>query len=172
VQLRNVLRAQLFAGAAPAEALNQLNEFCVHMMSGAFATVVAARVDLRTGRMEAACAGHLIPYVTNSATTSPAPPASMAASVAAVAAPIRLSPPIGVKGITYEPTTFTIEPGHGLVMYSDGLVERRGEAIDDGLDRLAATLGDAGDASASWIWTAMASGNIDDDVTVVALRRP
>ena len=31
-QLRNALRAQLFAGAAPAEALNQLNDFCVHMM--------------------------------------------------------------------------------------------------------------------------------------------
>ena len=48
-QLRNALRAQLFAGAAPAEALNQLNAFCVHMMPRAFATVIAARVDLELG---------------------------------------------------------------------------------------------------------------------------
>jgi serine phosphatase RsbU (regulator of sigma subunit) len=74
--------------------------------------------------------------------------------------------------VRYEPSAFTVEPGHGLVLYSDGLVERRGESIDDGLDRLAQTLGRANTAPASWIWTEMASGTIDDDVTVVALRRP
>lgn len=160
-QLRNALRAQLFAGAAPAEALTQLNDFCLHMLPGAFATVIAARVDLDSGQVEAACAGHLMPYLTNSET--------------AVLAPIRLSPPIGIKGVTYAPSAFTVEPGYGLVMYSDGLVERRGEAIDDGKDRLAETLGRAGDAPASWIATEMAEtqlGNVDDDVTIITLRRP
>ncbi|MEE3066454.1 MAG: SpoIIE family protein phosphatase [Actinomycetota bacterium] len=156
-QLRNALRAQLFAGATPAEALTQLNDFCVHMLPGAFATVVAARVDLDSGVVQAACAGHLIPYLTNSAT---------------VLAPIELSPPIGIRGVTYAPSEFTVEPGNGLVMYSDGLVERRGEVIDEGLNRLAETLGRACDAPASRIWTAMDSGNIDDDVTIVALWRP
>jgi len=158
-QLRNALRAQLFAGATPAEALAQLNAFCLHLMPSAFATVVAARIDLASGHVEAACAGHLKPYLTNS---SPTP----------AQAPIRLSPPIGVRGVTYEPSAFTVDPGHGLVLYSDGLVERRGESIDDGLDRLAQTLGRADTAPASWIWTQMASDHIDDDVTVVALRRP
>jgi chemotaxis family two-component system sensor kinase Cph1 len=37
---------------------------------------------------------------------------------------------------------------------------------------LAETLGRAGDAPASEIWTAMASSNTDDDVTIVTLRRP
>ena len=158
-QLRNALRAQLFAGATPADALDQLNDFCLHLMPSAFATVVAARVDLASGHVEAACAGHLKPYLTDSSPT-------------ATMAPIRLSPPIGVKGVTYEPSTFTVEPGHGLVLYSDGLVERRGKSIDDGLDRLARTLGRADTAAAAWIWTEMASDNVDDDVTVVALRRP
>jgi light-regulated signal transduction histidine kinase (bacteriophytochrome) len=156
--LRNALRAQLFAGAAPAEALEQLNDFCLHMLRGAFATVLAARVDLGSGQVEAASAGHLMPYLTNSA-------------VPAIPAPIKLSPPIGINGVTYVPSTFTVEPGHGLVMYSDGLVERRGEAIDDGLDRLAERLGRAGNAPASRIWTAMASGHTDDDVTIITLRR-
>jgi chemotaxis family two-component system sensor kinase Cph1 len=157
-QLRNAPRAQLFAGAAPAEALTQLNDFCLHMLPGAFATVIAARVHLDSGQVEAACAGHLIPYLTN--------------SVTAVQTPIRLSPPIGIRGVTYEPSAFTVEPGHGLVMYSDGLVERRREAIDDGMDRLAETLGRAGDAPASRIAAEMALGNVDDDVTIITLRRP
>ncbi|OBI04372.1 histidine kinase [Mycobacterium sp. E2462] len=157
-QLRNALRAHLFAGAAPAEAFNQLNDFCIHMLPGAFATVIAARIDLDTGAVEAASAGHLMPYVTNSSTVA--------------YAPIRLSPPIGVRGVTFAPSTFTVEPGHGLVLYSDGLVERRGEVIDDGLDRLAQVLSGTSDAQASWIWAAMASDRIDDDVTIVTVRRP
>ena len=48
-QVRNTLRAYLFTGAAPAEALDQLNDFCVHMVSRAFVTVIVARVDLATG---------------------------------------------------------------------------------------------------------------------------
>lgn len=157
-QLRNTLRAYLFTGATPAEALNQLNEFCVHVIARVFATVIAARVDLETGEVEAACAGHLIPFLTK--------PGS-----AAFHAPIRLSPPIGVRGMTYAPSAFTIEPGQGLVMYSDGLVERRNGTIDDGLDKLAGTLGRVGDASATRISTEMASGVNDDDVTIVTLHR-
>jgi light-regulated signal transduction histidine kinase (bacteriophytochrome) len=161
--LRNALRAQLFAGATPAEALEQLNDFCLHMLRGAFATVIAARVDLRSGQVEAASAGHLMPYLTN-AKADPV--------LEAVPAPIKLSPPIGVKGVSYAPTTFTVEPGQGLVLFSDGLVERRGESIDDGLDLLAEILSRAGDTAATQIWTAMASDHTDDDVTIVTLHRP
>ena len=157
-QLRNVLRAQLFAGASPAEALNGLNDFCVHMVRRPFATVVVARVDLGTGQVEAASAGHLMPYLTNAAPT-------------AVAAPITLSPPIGVRGTAFAPSTFTIEPEHGMVMFSDGLVERRHAYIDDGLERLGSELGRAGDATATAISRLMASGDTDDDVTIVTLRR-
>jgi two-component system, chemotaxis family, sensor kinase Cph1 len=157
-QLRNALRAQLFAGTQPAEALNELNEFCEHMMPRAFATVVVARIDLGTGQVEAACAGHLIPYLTN--------------DLAAFQAPIQLSPPIGLKHVSYAASEFVIEPGHRLVMYSDGLVERRGEAIDDGIDRLRETLTRPGDAPASRIREVMEWGDAHDDVTIVTLRRP
>ncbi|OBK19532.1 histidine kinase [Mycobacterium asiaticum] len=158
-QLRNALRAQLFAGAAPAQALQQLNDFCLHMMPGAFATVIAARVDLDSGQVEAACAGHLIPFLTDSVGD-------------AAPAPIQLSPPVGVRGVTYAPSAFIVEPGQGLVVYSDGLVERRGESIDDGLNRLAQTLSRTGNAQASWISTALATHNTQDDITIVTLRRP
>ncbi len=157
-QLRNVLRAQLFAGSTPAAALTELNDFCLHMLPNAFATVLVARVDLDSGQVESACAGHLIPFLTS-------------ASRPVVRAPIQLSPPIGLKGVTYKPSVFTMEPGSGLVVYSDGLVERRGESIDDNMDRLAEAIAHASDASASWIRTVM-SENTHDDVTIVTLRRP
>ncbi len=157
-QLRNALRAHLFAGAEPAAALHELNEFCEHLMPRAFATVVIARIDLKSGQVEAACAGHLIPYLTNSAT--------------AFQAPIQLSPPIGLKNVKYAASAFTIEPGHRLVMYSDGLVERRGEAIDDGINRLKETLTRPGDAPAARIREVMEWGDAHDDVTIVTLRRP
>ena len=155
-QLRNVLRAQLFTGAAPAEALDQLNAFCGHMMTRTFATVIVARIDLATGHAEAASAGHLMPFIVSSTVD---------------AAPITLSPPIGVRGMTYQPSAFTIERGDGVVMYSDGLVERRRATIDEGLDRLAVILGRSAGVTASWISTAMASQETDDDVTIVTLRR-
>jgi two-component system, chemotaxis family, sensor kinase Cph1 len=156
-QLRNALRAQLFAGASPADALTELNAFSIHMVSRAFATVIAARVDPATGVVEAASAGHLMPYLTG--------------STPAVQAPVRLSPPVGIAGLTYHPSTFAIERGQGLVLYSDGLVERRHSTIDEGLERLAGVLGSAGSASAAEISTAMESGDADDDVTIVTLRR-
>jgi light-regulated signal transduction histidine kinase (bacteriophytochrome) len=157
-QVRNALRAYLFTGDTPAEALDRLNDFCLHMVSRAFVTVIIARVDLGSGSVEAACAGHLIPYITR--------PGQVA-----VPAPVRLSPPIGAIGTTYDASTFAIAPGQGLVMFSDGLVERRDEPIDDGIERLAETLGGAADSTATWISTAMASSETDDDVTIVTLRR-
>ncbi|MFB1296466.1 SpoIIE family protein phosphatase [Mycobacterium sp. pW049] len=157
-QLRNALRAQLFAGASPGDAVKQLNDFAVYMLPGAFATVLVTRVDVGSGVVEAASAGHLMPFQTTSAPT-------------AVQAPIRLSPPIGVSRAKHTQSSFVIQPGQGLVLYSDGLVERRGQVIDDGIDRLADVLGGAGDVPASAIWTAMSAGHTDDDVTIVTLHR-
>ena len=158
-QLRNALRAQLFTGAAPAEALDFLNEFALHLMPRTFATVIVARVDLGTGHVEAACAGHPRPYLTNAKTM-------------AVEAPVVGSPPIvGITGITYKPSEFTITPGQGMVLFSDGLVERRWATIDDGLNRLGEVLGESADAQATWIAKTMAASDADDDVTVLVLRR-
>jgi chemotaxis family two-component system sensor kinase Cph1 len=100
----------------------------------------------------------LIPFLTS--TSGPTVPA-----------PIQLSPPIGIKGVSYKPSVFTLEPGQGLVIYSDGLVERRGESIDDNMDQLAEAVGHARHASASWIRMVM-SENTHDDVTIVTLHRP
>lgn len=155
-QLRNALRSQLFTGATPARALAHLNAFALHLMPRTFATVVIARVDLNAGLVEAASAGHLLPYRTGPVVDQ---------------APVQLSPPIGVRGVQYAPSSFTLHRGQGLIMYSDGLVERRDSTIDEGMDRLAGALARLGETSASKISAALASTETDDDVTVITLRR-
>ncbi len=73
------------------------------------------------------------------------------------AAPIRLSPPIGVSGVTYAPSTFTIEPGHG----SGHVLRRSGRTARRGDRRRSRPVGRDSrpcrrSVTASWIWTAMA----------------
>ncbi|MDO3398888.1 SpoIIE family protein phosphatase [Mycolicibacterium neoaurum] len=158
-QLRNVLRANLFAGATPGTAISDLNSFSVHLMPRTFATVIVARIDIRTGHVEASSAGHLMPFITGSVDDTP------------TAAPIKLSPPIGVRGATYVTSEFDVEPGQFIVMFSDGLVERRTASIDEGLQRLSAQLAASRDRRAPRVSAAMTPNDTDDDVTVIILGR-
>ncbi len=158
-QLRNALRANLFAGAAPGTAISDLNSFSVHLMPRTFATVIVARIDIRTGHVEASSAGHLMPFITGSVDDTP------------TAAPIKLSPPIGVRGATYVTSEFVLEPGQFMVMFSDGLVERRTASIDEGLQRLASQLAASRDRRAPTVSAAMTPNDTDDDVTVISLGR-
>ena len=62
-----------------------------------------------------------------------------------------------------------------LVWYSDGLIERRGEVVDRGLDRLAAlAAGLSGTDAQQWcesLLTGMTAGQlISDDVVVACLH--
>ncbi|MGW0160648.1 SpoIIE family protein phosphatase [Mycobacterium sp. NPDC003323] len=157
-QLRNVLRANLFAGTAPGAAIAELNTFSVHLMPRTFATVIVARIDTTTGHVEAASAGHLMPFLTGT-------------DGGTFGAPIALSPPVGLRAAQYVTSEFVIERGQSLVMFSDGLVERRTTSIDEGLDRLSDKLDAAERFTASWISAAMTPNDTDDDVTVIALRR-
>ncbi|WBP93137.1 SpoIIE family protein phosphatase [Mycolicibacterium neoaurum] len=158
-QLRNVLRANLFAGATPGTAISDLNSFSVHLMPRTFATVIVARIDIRTGHVEASSAGHLMPFITGSVDDTP------------TSAPIKLSPPIGVRGATYVTSEFDVEPGQFIVMFSDGLVERRTASIDEGLQRLSAQLAASRDRRAPRVSAAMTPNDTDDDVTVIILGR-
>jgi serine phosphatase RsbU (regulator of sigma subunit) len=45
--------------------------------------------------------------------------------------------PLGFAAGSYPPTTFVMPPASTFVAFTDGLVERRGEGIDAGLQRLA-----------------------------------
>jgi serine phosphatase RsbU (regulator of sigma subunit) len=70
----------------------------------------------------------------------------------------------------------TLAPGAALVLYSDGLVERRGEPITAGLERLRTAAARAGDAGAGTLCDRLVerlgvARAREDDVVVVCLRR-
>jgi two-component system, chemotaxis family, sensor kinase Cph1 len=157
-QLRNALRAHLFGGSAPDVALRQTNEFCLHLSPGAFATVIAACIDLTDGSVQLASAGHPRPFLVDGTVEQ---------------LDLAVSPPLGVVGVEYRRNDFVLQPGHGLVLFSDGLIERRDESIGDGVARLARTLRDLGeDPDAHAIAQALSRPDRTDDVTVLTLRRP
>jgi sigma-B regulation protein RsbU (phosphoserine phosphatase) len=69
-------------------------------------------------------------------------------------------------------TVFDFSPGAMLVCYTDGLVERRGEVIDIGLERLRATVrpGSAEDVCASLI-ASVGVEQPNDDIALLTIRR-
>jgi serine phosphatase RsbU (regulator of sigma subunit) len=79
-----------------------------------------------------------------------------------------------------DPTTQRIEsvsslrPGSVVLLYSDGLVERRGSTIDEGTDRLVANLRELADRPLDDLCDALLSrmlhGTPEDDVALVAVR--
>jgi serine phosphatase RsbU (regulator of sigma subunit) len=66
-----------------------------------------------------------------------------------------------------------VEPGSLVVLYTDGLVERRGTAISEGLDRLASAAASAGhdpEAACDHLVEAMLGGEGPaDDVALLAV---
>jgi light-regulated signal transduction histidine kinase (bacteriophytochrome) len=126
-QLRNGLRAYLVEDESPSRVLARLSRLAGHLMPLALATATVVVVDLATGLARVASAGH--PPVCHVPPTGPA-----------VLLPVQPWPPLGAVPDLLEPAvevTVEIEPGASVVLYSDGMVERRTESIDVGLDRLA-----------------------------------
>ncbi|MGW8761148.1 PP2C family protein-serine/threonine phosphatase [Streptomyces sp. NPDC055815] len=89
------------------------------------ATCLLVRVDPVRGTATFANAGHL-------------PPAVFGADGSAEIVDLPVGPPLGTGVGGYEPTTRPLTPGETLLMFTDGLVERRGEDVDVSLGRLAA----------------------------------
>ncbi len=84
-------------------------------------------------------------------------------------------PPLGVPATALAATDYQFAPGTVVVAYTDGLVERRGENIDAGIDRLCVALAsdpaNSVEALADHLLSAcLASGATEDDVALVVIR--
>jgi anti-sigma regulatory factor (Ser/Thr protein kinase)/putative methionine-R-sulfoxide reductase with GAF domain len=123
-QLRSALRAYTIDQRTPGEVLERLSWLVRELKPGSGATLLYAVLEPHAGRATLATAGHPPPL---------AMPEGQSSSFLTLPATVPLG---AVRYPIYEETELELEPGTTLVLYTDGLVERAGESLDDGLERL------------------------------------
>ena len=160
--LRSAIRGYALEGHGPVQIVERLNTFVLaeprreHM-----ATLVLAVFDPVDAQLSYVNAGH-------------PPPLTLSAQGAPRYLDGARSVPLGVLPFPgYEEETVVLEPGGAVVLYTDGLVERRAEHLDRGLDRLAAAAADgpleAEALSRRLLTAALPTGATSDDVALLAL---
>jgi GAF domain-containing protein/anti-sigma regulatory factor (Ser/Thr protein kinase) len=125
-QLRNALRAYAIEGREPAAIAELLNRLTREAQPGATATMIYLVHTADTDSIDLVNAGHLPPLLVD-----PSGEATFVETTRAV--------PLGATRHTvYSEDSFEVGPGSTLLLYTDGLVERRDEDLAAGLERLRA----------------------------------
>jgi serine phosphatase RsbU (regulator of sigma subunit) len=159
-ELRYAIRAYAAQSDGPAEILTKISRLVNVSESGQLATVLCATVDTSKRQLSLTSAGHLPPLLVANGDTR------------YLHAEVGL--PIGVQqGTVYRSTTVTVPAEATIVAFTDGLVERRGESIDEGLERLrtAATAQDGElPELLGRLVSDMANGGSEDDIAIVGVR--
>ena len=124
-RLRTAIHTLAMLELPPAETLQQLNELMneLGVREPHFATCVYAIFDAVSGTCEVASAGHLPPLLVH-------PDGSNELL------DVQPAPPLGVGTGLIQSRVLDIEDGSLLVLYTDGLVEKRTRDIDEGIGRL------------------------------------
>jgi serine phosphatase RsbU (regulator of sigma subunit) len=159
-RLRNALRAYALDSNDPATVLTRLDEMVSHFEADEMATVLYAVIDPDRRRMTCSAAGHPYPFI--------APPSGEAEMVDAHA-----DPPIGSgTGVERQSVDVHMAAGSTIYLFTDGVVERRGEHIDVGLERLrdAVTPGSPHRGCTRIVNQLMGDTELDDDFAVLALH--
>ena len=125
LQARNITRAVALDGGRPGDVLGKVNRVLMRgaPASSPFITCLYAVVDLDARRLSWACAGHLEPLIMCCG--------SVALGGSAADVPLGVTP-----DAAYRTLSAAFGPGDSVIIFTDGLVERRGECIDVGLGRL------------------------------------
>jgi PAS domain S-box-containing protein len=164
-QLRSSARALLLTGAEPAMLLEDLDSVAELIPDAFCTTVFLAVLDTESGEFFYSCAGHL--------------PAVLAAPQAkpTLLSDARSVPLVVQRKSSRPQSCVVLPPGSTLMLYTDGLVERRDVSLDDGIARVSETV--AGgmhlpvDAVADAVLNEMTPpGGYDDDIAIVVYRQP
>ncbi len=161
-QLRSALAAYLLDGHGPAAALERLDRFAARIPGAQGSTCLCLTLDWLSGELRHARAGHLpVLFV--------GPDGARYAEDGAGTVLAVVGRPSFVEG------SATITAGMSVLLYTDGLVERRHEVIDEGLDRLAAAAKRHRDADPDQLADGVVTdvlGHVEpsDDVALVVVR--
>jgi PAS domain S-box-containing protein len=128
-QLRSALSTAIQSLDGPARALQALGRYARSIEGALASTAVQVVIDEAEQKLTYSCAGHLPPVLLQTDGT-------VTFLDEATDPPLGIGTPGGPRPQAEQPYA----PGATLVLYTDGLVERRGEDIDDGLRRLADSL--------------------------------
>jgi PAS domain S-box-containing protein len=163
-QLRSVTRAFALAddgSGGPAEVLTRLSGHQLALGQEELFTLVYAILDPREGIVTWASAGH--------------PPGILRRATGQTRVLAGGGALMGYQDVRYEDLREKVGKSDALVFYSDGLIERRGESLDEGLDRLARAVSSGPSEPQALcdhvLREVLESGRQRyDDVTVVAAR--
>ncbi|SON60088.1 Phosphoserine phosphatase RsbU [Mycobacterium simulans] len=165
-QLRSSARALLLTGAKPALLLEQLDAAASLIPDAYCTTVFLAILDTQSGILEYSNAGHM-PAVLAGVGYEQSPTMFLTGAA---------SVPLAVRRNETRPqASQVLLPGSTLLLFTDGLVERKHESIDDGLARVAEVLMDTmrlpiGDLADAVLRQLAPPAGYDDDVAMVVYR--
>ena len=158
--LRFTIRTLLLEGISPPTVLEKCAAQTRDLVTDHLATVLVGVGDLATGTVVLANAGHL-------------PPLQLLEDGSASFLDTAVGVPIGAPGGAYRATTVSTPAGSTLLLYTDGLIERRGEGLGVGLERLAAVARRAPrdlEGFLTSVCEELTQGSDEDDVAMLALR--
>ncbi|GAA3170485.1 MULTISPECIES: SpoIIE family protein phosphatase [Streptomyces] len=159
VVLRNALRGLAVTGAGPGQLLSWLNIVAHHLTGGVTATAVCGLYDPASRTLRWARAGHLPPVLVRGAEAAPLP----------LVRGLLLG---AVPEASYEEDEVRLAAEDNLLMYTDGLVERRDRSVEESLTHLltaAATAPGTLDQRLDRLLTYSRS-DTDDDTCIVGIR--
>jgi anti-sigma regulatory factor (Ser/Thr protein kinase) len=154
-----VARAYALEGHGTVGLVERMNGYHAALGADLMTTMLFAILEIDSGTLRFVNAGHPPPLIVERDGTTRIMEGA--------------GPPLGVMDTwRYEERVATLAPGMTALLYTDGLVERRGERLDAGLDRLRGAAARGGDPQAM-VAAALAATDAhaaDDDVTLVAVR--
>jgi anti-sigma regulatory factor (Ser/Thr protein kinase) len=164
-QLRSACRALLLQDASAGAALTAMDRFASSVPGGECATVFCGILDPGTGELRYSSAGHPPGIVVR-------PDGQTDLLDGARSLPLAIRADAGRTEASY-----LLPARSTLLLYTDGLVERRGRAITDGIAAAGAAVREAGpdslEALAEQVMTGLApAGGYEDDVALVLYHHP